>query len=92
MLLWWAVCLRKASSLSSGVATETAESSIESLAPIETHSVAETGLVPREGDPRMAMASSATVKIRDLSPGASSSGQERVVHVDLATELIAVED
>ena len=41
MLLWltgtgWAVCLRSASSLSSGVATETAESSIESLAPIET--------------------------------------------------------
>ena len=40
-------------------------------------------LCPKRGEPKTAMASSATVKVR------SSSGQREVVHVDLATERVA---
>ena len=87
----WAVCLRKASSSSSGMATETPEFSIESWAPTQTTRSPRQALSQEREKPRTAMASSATVKMRDLSPGASFSGQERVAHVDLATELIAVE-
>ena len=65
----WAVCLVKASSLSCGAATETPESSIESWAPTQTTRSPRQALSQERGKPRMAMASSATVKIRDLSPG-----------------------